>query len=286
MENNKPAAFGQLKRKALDSLKGNWLMAILVSLVNTILLSVPGMIKSVHEIRNPIDKLDSMYGFEGLNGLQGFQNHANVSVSAPYGYLSWILNLLIAGALTYGVARFYLNLTRKDSPRIEDILDGFKHFSSTFLINLLLGIFSFLWSLLWVVALVIVVVICVTAAVVGTGKMGAASIVFMVIFILAVVVSLEVFLSRYAMTYYIYNDDNELGVMDAISKSKEMMKGKKVRLFLLRLSFIGWYILGILSLFIGFLWITPYVQATEACFYEDLIKEDLTDESKLPEVQY
>jgi uncharacterized membrane protein len=43
--------------------------------------------------------------------------------------------------------------------------------------------------------------------------------------------------------------------------------------FLLCLSFLGWFILSILTLGIGFLWSAPYFYATSAAFYEEISKE-------------
>ena len=60
--------------------------------------------------------------------------------------------------------------------------------------------------------------------------------------------------------------------MESINKSVELMKGNKIRLFLLYLSFIGWYVLGVVSFGIGFIWILPYVEATIAEFYNSLAK--------------
>lgn len=54
-----------------------------------------------------------------------------------------------------------------------------------------------------------------------------------------------------------------------------MMRGHKLELFLLHLSFIGWFLLCILTLGIGFLWLTPYVHSTQAAFYEDVKEEYL-----------
>jgi len=49
-----------------------------------------------------------------------------------------------------------------------------------------------------------------------------------------------------------------------------MMKGNRWKLFCLFWRFFGWFLLGILSLGIGFLWIMPYLQTTLARFYDDL----------------
>lgn len=74
----------------------------------------------------------------------------------------------------------------------------------------------------------------------------------------------------YSQTLFIAIDNPEISANDAIDKSKEMMNGYKWKYFLLALSFIGWIILGIFTLGIGFLWIIPYISIANAKFYEDL----------------
>lgn len=74
----------------------------------------------------------------------------------------------------------------------------------------------------------------------------------------------------YAMTEFILEDDDEVSNNEAIERSMQMMEGHKMELFLLDLSFIGWYILSILTLGIGFLWLSPYMKSARAAFYEDL----------------
>ena len=77
----------------------------------------------------------------------------------------------------------------------------------------------------------------------------------------------------YAMTPYILKDNPELGPNDARLKSIEMMRGHKWKLFGLELSFIGWFLLCILSLGIGFIWLAPYFNTAHAAFYCDLLEE-------------
>ena len=77
----------------------------------------------------------------------------------------------------------------------------------------------------------------------------------------------------YAMTPYILVDNPEMKAIDAIRKSRSMMKGHKFDLFFLELSFIGWILLSILTLGIGLLWLVPYMQASIAAFYNDLKME-------------
>jgi len=90
------------------------------------------------------------------------------------------------------------------------------------------------------------------------------------------------------MAFYILNDNPTLGAMDALKASKQMMKGYKWKLFCLQLSFIGWCLLSIFTLFIGLLWLIPYIQASIAAFYQNLKDASETkptiDENKIPYV--
>lgn len=74
----------------------------------------------------------------------------------------------------------------------------------------------------------------------------------------------------YAMTPYILEDHPEIGIWEASTRSREMMKGHKFDLFYLDLSFIGWFLLGILTFGIGLLWLSPYIQGATSAFYNDL----------------
>ena len=77
----------------------------------------------------------------------------------------------------------------------------------------------------------------------------------------------------YALTPFILIDKPELSANEAIELSMKMMDGHKLDLFILYLSFIGWYLLSILTLCIGMLWVMPYMYTTMAAFYEDVKAE-------------
>ena len=79
----------------------------------------------------------------------------------------------------------------------------------------------------------------------------------------------------YAMTPYVLRDKPELSYDAAITRSSQLMRGHKAELFFLYLSFIGWVLLCLLTLGIGFLLLMPYVRTAEAHFYEDLLKEEV-----------
>ena len=77
----------------------------------------------------------------------------------------------------------------------------------------------------------------------------------------------------YAMAPYILEEHPEISAWEASTRSREMMKGHKFDLFYLYLSFIGWFLLALLTLGIGGLWLAPYMEGAKAAFYNDLKAE-------------
>ena len=144
-----------------------------------------------------------------------------------------IIQLIIAGPMAVGLAAVFLNLFRKDKTDLEDLFVGFKNFANNFITGLLVQLFIFLWSLLFVIP--------------GIVKSYA-----------------------YAMTFYIQYDHPEMNETDAITASRNMMKGHKADLFFLDLSFIGWYLLVGLTFGILAFYVVPYHRATRTAFYENL----------------
>ena len=94
--------------------------------------------------------------------------------------------------------------------------------------------------------------------------------VFIFLWMLLLVIPGIVKMFSYAMTPFILEEHPELGANEAIDHSRAMMKGHKFDLFWLILSFIGWMILCLFTLGIGYLWLIPYMQTSIAGFYEDV----------------
>jgi len=72
---------------------------------------------------------------------------------------------------------------------------------------------------------------------------------------------------EYAMVPYILAENPGIDSKRAFELSKEMMQGEKWNYFVLQLSFIGWYLLGLLACCIGVIFVSPYYEATMAEFY-------------------
>ena len=156
-----------------------------------------------------------------------------VSVIGAVPLLGTVAMVVVSGPFSLGMATFFLNLSRGTSREVELIFRGFSQLGVAFAAYWLMFIFVFLWALLLVVP----------------GIIKAFS---------------------YSMTYMIIADNEGISAMDAIRKSQEMMNGNKAKLFSLFCRFIGWGILCLFTLGIGFLWLMPYMAVSVAKFYDDI----------------
>ena len=157
--------------------------------------------------------------------------------------LSWIILILSIYLITYpayvGYEWYYLDLYDEKLGSTGAIFNGFKEYGISVPFMFMKVLFILLWSLLFVIP----------------GIMKSYS---------------------YSMAVYILRDYPNMGVVHAISESKRIMKGNKRRLFLLHLSFIGWFLIPIFGIFYGF----PYIMTANAAFYRDLVEKEDTSMSR------
>ncbi|MDQ0873920.1 putative membrane protein [Paenibacillus sp. V4I3] len=81
----------------------------------------------------------------------------------------------------------------------------------------------------------------------------------------------------YSMTPFILADNPGIGMKRAVDLSNQMTRGQKWKMFVLDLSFIGWFILGTLALGIGVLFVLPYYNSTKAELYLVIRQQALHD---------
>lgn len=80
---------------------------------------------------------------------------------------------------------------------------------------------------------------------------------------------------EYRMVPYLLAEHPEMSSSEVLARSKEMMDGNKWATFVLDLSFIGWAILGAITMGLVFIfWTSPYINATEAALYHRLSGQD------------
>lgn len=143
---------------------------------------------------------------------------------------------LLCLPLSWGFAVWFLRLIRNRDINYGRLFDGYKDFGRIFLAGIL-------------------VMIC-------------EAIGFALLIVPGIIVSL-----LFSQTCFILKDDPQISATDAMKRSMEMMKGHKMELFILWLSFIGWVILALLTCGLGTLFLYPYLYTTLAHYYEDLKAE-------------
>ncbi len=156
------------------------------------------------------------------------------AISACTSGIGAIIGAVFGGMLIFGISVSFLALYRQDKDlEIPDIFVAFKTFGDQFLLSFMLCLFIALWSLLFVVP----------GLIKGLG---------------------------WSMTYYIKADHPEYTYKQCMAASKQMTMGHKWELFVLILSFIGWYLVGVATCGIGMLWVETYASATITAYYEEL----------------
>ncbi|MDD6325126.1 MAG: DUF975 family protein [Lachnospiraceae bacterium] len=94
----------------------------------------------------------------------------------------------------------------------------------------------------------------------------------------AVAIVLLLILLWYTMTFsavlFFYATDPWHSVQDYLRQSMALMKGCRVKFFFLLLSFIGVFLLGLLSFGIGLVLVVPYMVMTQMLFFRARMGED------------
>lgn len=112
----------------------------------------------------------------------------------------FIIGIFVTGPLMLGLTSFFVDLLRNGGKDLNTLFSGFSNYFRSFTLALLRCVFVLLWALLLIIP----------------GIIAAYS---------------------YSMSFYILKDNPNMDALDVLKKSKEMMKGKKWKLFTLHLSF-------------------------------------------------
>ena len=190
-------------------------------------------------------------GLFGVYGAAGSPSNSNqVSTMAPdmdpavttvvvtmlaVAFIWMLVAFFIGPVIALGERTFFMGLCRGEPVKFSTLFSKMSLCLKAWCLNFMISLFVGLWSLLFVIPGIIAYY-------------------------------------RFYMAKYIMAENPDVGVMEAIRQSKQMMKGYKGKLFVLELSFIGWALLCGLTLGIGLLWLQPYIRTTETAFYLELKK--------------
>lgn len=216
-------------------------------------------------------------------------------------YAGDAIGIIIAGPLAFGTALFFLKVSKGEKGEVEDLFHAFKS-KEAFSFSLIAYLFTVIiiipvfvvCSILWVTLFVgdfeniASLINSGTASLIDNGittpyamdpsfiteyssplfDSGIGTIILSALIIIFVPITiLSLLLSQ---VYFILADQKTKSASEAIKMSWNVMKGKKMKLFLLQLSFIGWAILSVFTFFIGLLFLYPYMLTTYAKFYQNL----------------
>ena len=185
-------------------------------------------------ILKPMLILSAIYFLIGFS--MGFNNvnFSDLNADNPgIDILTSILELLTL-PLAFGILVYELKLVRKKPYELKEIFAHYGKFWPIFCASFLIGLFTTLWTLLFIIP--------------------------------GIIASIS-----YSQSMLILADGEE-DPMECIKKSKAMMNGYKWDYFAFHLSFIPWYLLGIITLGLAFIYVGPYVQVSEILYYEELRK--------------
>lgn len=165
--------------------------------------------------------------------------------------LSNLVSFVIDAGLAYGVFHMWRAFIQGVQPNLEESLfSGFRtNFGRNVILQLLITVYTVLWMLLFIIP--------------GIVKAYA-----------------------YSMSFYLLHREPELDATAAITRSKLLTNGHKMRLFTLDLSYLGWYILGIFTFGILWLWVIPRHQVARTLMFEEIYelnnpKNTVTEPAKI-----
>ena len=242
------------KQFALMQLKGRWKAAILATLIVLVVqfvFSIPGS-------RDPLtmDEIQYISGYTPMQLLSYLNETGRVTPGKSFFSL---ISDLISLVLAIATASLFLTYSRSPEPvGLKTFFEGFNKWGR----GILAGLWQGLWLFLWMAgAFVIGVVIITVLAFIITDTELYMAIAMLVIMLLMMVIAI-IKAIEYSHHMLLVAEFPELGIMKALRISKLITKGHRMDIFITVLTYIGLLILGMLPMFIGLLWVLPYIHLT------------------------
>ena len=238
----------EIHYEAKNSLQGKWSNFAIITFA---LLIVYFIVITPVLIANNISVIAQVKGVEEPHLLLVGLHLAYIILLMPYIVIYWGYNII------------YLNNLRGESVSVEHIFNGFRDFRRICGTRLLEAIYVALWILLFAIPISILSVMTLTQVI--TNEAVFKLVVNLIVILCCIPGIIKAY--SYSLTQYILKDYPQLSYNAAIEKSMQIMKGRKLRLFKLHVSFFGWFMLSMCTLGIGLLWLIPYISTSQAVFY-------------------
>ena len=173
-----------------------------------------------------------------------------------------IVSLLLT-IFTTGYIKMLLNISRGQNALLGDLAYGFSHQPDRVI---LLVILTELIAAACVLPGILLLIFGVLANFLPVTVIG-------ILVLLGGCILAFCLLLSYSQVYCLYLDAPEKGVIQLMRESRHLMKGHKIRLFYLDISFLGLILLSALTCFLGMFWLMPYMGMTSIQFYRNLLGE-------------
>ena len=189
--------------------------------------------------------------------------------------ISFVLGL-ISSVFLLGIIYYTMNICKRQPYKLGDVFYGFKSHPDKAIIC------QFLFLLAAVVCALPAILFGILYDITGNSLFTIVMSVFLVIGLTALII---LYLSLY-FVFYLILDYPDATIKELIVYCANMMRGHRIKFFYLYASFLPLYILGILSLGIGLLFVEPYVNVTVAQFYLDVFFIEEKEEHPLTENEF
>lgn len=196
-----------------------------------------------------------------------------------YCLAAFLVNLF-AGFFVAGEAYIYLKVACNQKPQVMDLFYCFRGDTVKVLkLQTVFAAVSFVCSLPAQIVSGFVNDSLLTAAdssaiVPGTPPVSSSLfLTYVILFLAGTVIEISVRL-LFSQVFYLMLDFPRYTAKELFQMSLRLMKGNIGRLFYLEISFLPLILLSLLSCGIALLWISPYMDATLANFYLDLVKKN------------
>ena len=179
-----------------------------------------------------------------------------------------LASMLLTPIMEYGMANLSLRAAQHRTLEISDGFVGFqRQFGRALAVYWLRGLYLFLWGLPAVLGTMTLF------ALEGTTDIeNADPIVFLVGLLVIALLSIPAYIKTlsYSMAVFLMIDRPTMTAGEAITESRNIMLGNKMRFFLFSLSFFGWWLLVPVTFGLALLWVAPYMSVSKAVFYRSI----------------
>lgn len=217
---------------------GSWLLSLIVravsgtaSLNGQLASNFGRLLESGYDPQEALGEL--LYAYGGQLG-------SLIAAVCVSGLLLSALTALWTGLMGVGYQNYCRQVIHLDQPKMGVIFSGFPMIGKAVLTRFLVWVFTALWTLLFGACFAVVIIV----AMLFVQKAAAVTVILILLGYIAFLLMEFWVTLRYALVNYAMLDTGCYG-LDALTASKTLMKGNKGKLFVLYLSFIGWYLLEI-----------------------------------------